>query len=397
VTGRVRLTGGTVLTPSGVVSADVLIEAGRIVEIVDDVDDRFDDVDERFERSTDETAFERIEVEDRLVVPGFIDLQLNGGYGIDLTSEPDRIGELASLLPRHGVTAFLPTIVTSTHDARRLALAEMASLRSSDVPVGAARPLGLHFEGPMLASSRRGAHAAQLLAPLDAVELSTWRADGGVAMVTLAPELPGALAAVEQLHAQGVVVACGHTDAGPEEFAAGRRAGISYVTHLFNAMRPFTHRDPGTVGAVLTDDAVVAGLICDGVHVDPIAVRLAWSVLGPDRLNLVTDAVAALGGPHGAVRLGRTAVTVGDTGVRTADGVLAGSNLALDTAVRNLVRFTGCDLHDALSTVTSTPARVLGRTDLGAVRPGAAADLVVLDDDGRVRLTIVGGAVAWRS
>jgi N-acetylglucosamine-6-phosphate deacetylase len=383
VTGPLHLAGGTVLTASGVMSADVILDAGGIID-VGELDGGL-------------IAGERIDVSGGFVVPGFVDLQLNGGYGIDLTSEPDRMAELASLLPRHGVTAFLPTIVTSTADARRAALAAMASVRADGMPPGAARPLGLHFEGPMLARSRRGAHAADLLAPLDAGELSTWRADGGVAMVTLAPELPGALAAVEQLHAQGVVVACGHTDAGPQEFAAGRHAGVSYVTHLFNAMRPFTHRDPGTVGAVLTDGSVVAGLICDGVHVDPIAVRLAWSVLGPHRLNLVTDAVAALGEPHGTVRLGRAAVTVGDTGVRTADGVLAGSNLSLDSAVRNLVRFTGCELHEAVRTVTSTPASVLGRGDLGAVRPGATADLVVLDDDAHVRLTIVGGVVAWRS
>jgi N-acetylglucosamine-6-phosphate deacetylase len=387
---RRRLVGGTVLTPQGPASADVVIEGGVVAGIVDRDDPSADD--------------ERIDVTGAVVAPGFIDLQLNGGYGIDVTSEPDRIGELARLLPRHGVTAFLPTVVTSPRSARRAAAETVMRLRrdegddGDDVGVGSgARPLGLHVEGPMLTPSRRGAHSEELIGDVEPAELATWRPDAGVALVTLAPERPGALAVIAQLHAQGVVVAAGHTEAGPDEFAAARRAGVTYVTHLFNAMRPFTHRDPGTVGAVLTDDAVVAGLVCDGLHADPVAVRLAWRVLGPGRLNLVTDAVAALGAPAGTVRLGRIDVTVDETGVRTSDGVLAGSNLSLDAAVRNLMTFTGCDPFEALRTVTSTPARVLGRADVGAIRTGAPADLVVLDDDLGVKMTVVGGAIVWRS
>jgi N-acetylglucosamine-6-phosphate deacetylase len=389
---RRRLSGGTVLTPLGPASSDVVVEGGVVAGLVD-----------RDEPSDDD---ERIDVSGALVAPGFIDLQLNGGYGIDVTSEPHRIGELARMLPRHGVTAFLPTVVTSPPSARRAAAEAVVALRRDDNGAvalrrdgngAAARPLGLHVEGPMLAPSRRGAHSAELLGDVDAAELASWRPDAGVTLVTLAPERPGALAVIDQLRAQGVVVAVGHTEAGPDEFAAARRAGVTYVTHLFNAMRPFTHRDPGTVGAVLIDDGVVAGLVCDGLHVDPVAVRLAWRLLGPQRLNLVTDAVAALGAPVGTIRLGRMEVTVDETGVRTAEGVLAGSNLSLDAAVRNLVAFTGCDPFDALRTVTSTPAGVLGRSDLGDIRTGERADLVVLGDDLGVTMTLVGGAVAWRS
>jgi N-acetylglucosamine-6-phosphate deacetylase len=169
------------------------------------------------------------------------------------------------------------------------------------------------------------------------------------------------------------------------------------VTHLFNAMRPFGHRDPGPIGAALADETVVAGLICDGIHVDPVAVRMAWRALGPDRLNLVTDAVAVLGSERGAARLGAVEVTVDAGAVLTADGVLAGSALALDQAVRNLIAFTGCSVPDAVGTVTATPARLLGLADRGRLTPGARGDVAVLDGDLAVAATIVGGEVAWRS
>jgi hypothetical protein len=193
-------------------------------------------------------------------------------------------------------------------------------------------------------------------------------------------------------------VSLGHTDATAAEFAAGRAAGAGYVTHLFNAMRPFGHRDPGPIGAALADTDVVVGLICDGIHVDPVAVQMAWRALGPRRLNLVTDAVAALGA-DGVAAVGSVGVTVDATGVRNAAGVLAGSVLRLDVALRNLVAFTGCTVPDALATVTSTPATVLRLADRGRFEPGARADVAVLDDGlgrrdrrrwgGRVEVVIV--------
>ena len=358
---------GRVVTPGGVVDGDLVLHDGRVAAVEP-----------------------RRATPSRWVAPGFIDLQINGAHGIDVTAAPTRIPELARRLPEHGVTAFLPTVVTCPSIVRRRALDVVATLTSGPGAV----PLGLHLEGPMLSAIRRGAHPEAELAVPSLELIEGWSGDGGVRLATIAPELPGALDVIAALARRGVVVSLGHTDATADEFAAGRTAGATYVTHLFNAMRPFGHRDPGPIGAALTDPEVVAGLICDGIHVDPVAVRLAWRALGPDRLNLVTDAVAALG-MEGTAAVGSLGVTIDATGVRTAAGVLAGSVLRLDEALRNLVAFTGCAVPDALATVTSTPARVLGLGDRGRLEPGARADVTVLDHDLRVIETVVAGEVAW--
>lgn len=323
-----------------------------------------------------------------LAVPGFVDLQCNGGLGIDLASQPERLWELAAELPRWGVTAWLPTIVTTPTGVVDRAVAALAA----GPPPGwrGAIPVGLHLEGPFLAPAQRGAHPASLLqAPsLDAVE--GWSRTAGVALVTLAPELDGATEVLEALLARGVVVSVGHTAATAAQATAAVDAGVTWVTHLFNAMSPLHHREPGTAGVALTDERVHAGVIVDGVHVHPVAVALALRALG-ERLVLVTDAVAALGMPPGPQVLGRAEVTVGEEGVRLAGGTLAGSNLAMAQAVRNLVRFTGCAPEVALAAASAAPARVLGDPCRGALAAAARADVVLLTEDLEVVATVVGG------
>jgi N-acetylglucosamine-6-phosphate deacetylase len=333
-----------------------------------------------------------------LIVPGFIDLQCNGAAGIDLATEPERMWELAAVLPRWGVTAWLPTIVTGPPASRRRAL---EAWRAGPPPALAggpplAAPLGLHFEGPFLAPERRGAHPAEHLAAPDPalVESEGWV--GAVALATLAPELPGAVDLIRGLVAQGVVVSAGHSSASAAEARAAVDAGVSYVTHLFNAMAPLHHREPALAGVALSDDRLRAGLIADGLHVDPAVVAVAARALG-DRLSLVTDAVAALGVPPGPVPLGRLTAEVSaeDGGVRLPDGTLAGSTLALDQAVRNLMAFAGVPLADAVAAVTTVPARVLGLADRDTLTAGAAGDLVLLEDDGTLVATVIGGRVAY--
>ena len=262
---------------------------------------------------------------------------------------------------------------------------------------GCARPLGLHFEGPAISPVHLGAHDAAFVTPPRMMrdELEEWVQAGVVALVTLAPELDGAIDVIEQLCAGGIVVFAGHTSMSPCNLRRARAAGLRGVTHLFNAMAAFGHREPGPVGAVLGDDSVVASVICDGIHVDPVAVRVAWRSLGAQRFMLVSDATAPLGKPVGDSQLGGRAVTHQSTGVRTADGVLAGSALAMDQAVRNLIEFTGCSVTEALGAATSVPADVLGRPDIGRIAVGARGDLAVFDEQLRLRQTVVGGTIAW--
>lgn len=332
---------------------------------------------------------------DQLVaVPGFIDLQCNGALGIDLASEPERLWELAAALPRWGVTAWLPTIVTTPPEVAERAMAALAA----GPPAGwvGATPIGLHLEGPFLAPSKRGAHAEGLLRSPTMEAIDGWSIDAGIALVTMAPELTGSLELIEALAARGVVVSLGHSAANAAQTEAAVGAGATWVTHLFNAMPPLHHREPGLAGVALTDDRLHVGLIADGVHVDPKVVALAQRCLG-DRLTLVTDAVGALGMPVGQQRLGRAEVTVGDDGVRLADGTLAGSNLSMDQAVRNLMAFTGCAREVAIGAATEAPARVLRDSQRGALQRGCRADLVLLTSTLEVAATIVGGAVAHRA
>jgi N-acetylglucosamine-6-phosphate deacetylase len=331
-----------------------------------------------------------------ILAPGLLDLQVNGGFGLDFTADPAAIWDVAARLPRYGVTGFLPTIITSPPET---ALAAQAILRAGP-PAGwrGARPLGLHLEGPFLNPGKKGAHNPAHLRPPAARAVADWSPEAGVRLVTLAPELPGARRVIETLAARGVVVSAGHSLATYEEAAAGFDAGARYATHLFNAMPALHHREPGLVAAALADPRVTVGLIPDGLHVHLALVALVWLLLGPARLNLVTDAMAAMGMPPGEYVLGDFRVRVDDTSARLADGTLAGCILSLDAILRAFLSFTGASLPEALATVTVTPARLLGLEDrLGQVAPGMAADLVLMTPEVRIIETYVAGELVYRS
>jgi N-acetylglucosamine-6-phosphate deacetylase len=287
-----------------------------------------------------------------------IDLQVNGAGGHDLTESPERLWDVAAVLPRYGVTAFLPTLVSPSWavvDRARAALAKGA-------PAGfdGAMPLGWHVEGPFLNPARAGAHDPTSLQAPSVEPVADWSPASGVRVVTLAPELPGALEVVETLVANGVVVSAGHSAATWEQARTGFGAGIRSVTHLFNAMAPLDHREPGIAGAALADERVTIGLIPDGLHVHPGLVALVRRTVGPHRLAVVTDAIAALGMPPGRHRLGGRIVDCDETSARLPDGTLAGSLLGLDEAVENLAAFAGCSLDEARLAATLVPARLLG-------------------------------------
>ncbi len=327
-----------------------------------------------------------------VLAPGLVDLQLNGAFGHDLASA-DRDGwqAIARGLPSTGVTAFVPTVITAPMDALVAAMRRYRDLRE-DLREGA-RTLGLHLEGPFLAEGRRGAHAAEHLRDPTPERVDQLLEAGGedLAYVTLAPERAGAIAAIERFVGAGVRVAVGHSDATDVQVAAAADAGATLVTHLFNAQRPLHHRDPGVVGAALADPRLTLGLIVDGHHVAPTAVRATFAAAA-GRTALVTDAISALGMPPGSYDLGGARIHVRDDGLPVRDdGTIAGSTLRLDAAIAGTIE-AGVDPATALTAATRVPADAIGRRDLGRLASGAAADLVWWDD-GRARATWVRGGL----
>ena len=336
------------------------------------------------------------ELADGILAPGLVDAQCNGAFGVDLVdADDDAWDRVLRALPSTGVTAVVPTFITAPIprlvEALRRTVPRIQAARRSPLP-GRARALGLHVEGPFLSERRKGAHDASLLRDPDDAAIDALLDAGGDALlyVTLAPERDGAMAAVARLVQAGVRVAVGHSDATDENVSTAADAGATLVTHLYNAQRPLAHRDPGVVGAALTDPRLTAGLIADLHHVAPTAIRLAFTAAA-GRIMLVTDAIGALGMPPGRYDLGGRATIVRDgrPPVRD-DGVLAGSSLRLDDAVGNAVR-CGIDAGAALTAATRVPADALGRDDLGRIAPGACADLVWLGPDWRTRRTWIAG------
>lgn len=328
------------------------------------------------------------------IAPGYIDLQLNGGFGKDFTAEPDSLIEVARLLPPAGVVAFLATFITSPIEMYppKLRAVELAQMSQHQDQAGSARILGAHIEGPFLNPATKGAHNQSLFIEPDATALSFLQPIEAVRLLTLAPEQPGALQAIRELASQGIVIAIGHSNATAEEAIAGIQAGAHYATHLYNAMRGMQHRDPGLVGTLLTCDEITCGIIADGIHVHPRMVKLAYRTLGSKRLTLVTDAMSAMGMPPGEYVIGDQDVVVDGTTARLSDGTLAGSILLMDQAVRNMVNFSGCSPAEAVRMASTTPAEVLGIDhEYGHLRPGDRADFVVLDENLRVLQTYIDG------
>jgi len=320
--------------------------------------------------------------------PGFVDLQVNGFGGVDfLDADAEGYARAGESLLQTGVTAYLPTLITAPEERLVAALGEIVEGSGGG---SGPRILGAHVEGPFLSPRRLGTHPPSARRDPDFDLLERILAAGPVRLYTLAPELPGALELVDLLVARGVVVSAGHSDANADEANVAFDRGVGTVTHLFNAMRPFNHRDPGVAGVALARPDVTVQIILDGVHLAPDTVRLVWLAAG-GRLALVTDAVAAAGiSGDGSYRLGDVSVEVRDGVVRRdGDGVLAGSVLTMIEAVRNL-NALGVPLEAALGAATAVPARVIG-ADVGRIEVGGPADVVVLSEELEVERVLVGG------
>jgi N-acetylglucosamine-6-phosphate deacetylase len=329
-----------------------------------------------------------------VLVPGLIDMQINGCFGVDfVAADPAGWAEVSARLPETGVTSFVPTFITAPVPDLVAGLRRTAALPAD---LGGARVLGVHVEGPFLSPERHGAHDPALLRDPtpEAVDALIEAAPGLLRMHTLAPERPGALAAIRRLVDAGVLVSVGHSDATAEQTEAAADAGARLVTHLFNAMRPLHHREPGVVGQGLADPRLTCGLIADLHHVAAPICRLAFAA-APGRIVLVTDAVAAAGMPPGTYDLGGQQVSVDPLGLpRRPDGTIAGSGLRLDAAIANVVA-AGVDLRSAVDAASRLPADILGRPDLGRIEAGGTADLVWLGDDLSARATWLAGRLAF--
>jgi N-acetylglucosamine-6-phosphate deacetylase len=339
-----------------------------------------------------------IALPDGVLLPGFVDLQVNGYFGEEFQIvDPDGWARVTTRLPQTGTTAFLPTFITAPVDTLAAGLRAASALIPALSPAGS-RVLGVHVEGPFISPRWKGAHnEAWITEPAAGAVAELLDAGRGVLrLVTLAPERRGGMAAVAALTEAGVLVSVGHSDATARQVAEAAGRGARMVTHLFNAQRPMHHREPGVVGQALTDERITSGLIADMRHVSPQVCVLAFRA-APGRICAVTDAAACAGMPPGRYTLGGEPIELppgdGEPPVR-ADGTLAGSGLRMDAAVGNLVT-AGVGLAEAVGAATRVPADLIGRPDIGRIAPGAAADLAWLGDDLRTRATWIGGELVF--
>lgn len=376
--------------------SNILIHAGRALTPAAEIndagilirDDLIEAIGPRSGMSLPAGAQE-VRATDKIAVPGFVDLHIHGAGGHDvMEGNSAALNSVTRKVSEYGTTSIVATTVTaSTDETLRAAegiAAYIAHQHESEEPH--AEILGIHFEGPFISKLRRGVHPAEWIQLPSAETLSRFlkAAAGNARILTIAPEVLGAAPCIDAAREAGLVVSIGHTDATYEQARAAMARGAHSATHVYNAMRPFTHRDPGVIGAVLTSPEINAELIADGVHVEEAAMKLLLMAKGAAHVTLVSDGLSATGMPDGKYTLGGFEVTVSGGVCRNAEGVLAGSTLTLDRALRNIVAL-GISLPDAVRMLTLNPATLLGiEFKKGSLRVGADADILLLDDGLRV-------------
>lgn len=379
---RLLLKGGSAVLPGGVRECDILCEGGRIARIG-----------QGLEAEGGAVVFD---ARGKTLGPGFIDVHVHGGGGQPFfTTDPERVAAYADWAPRNGVTAFLISTLGNDAGQTRQILEGLRPVIGRD---GGAEPLGFHLEGPFINPVRQGAFPLGMLRNPVPGEFESFQeaAGGHIRQVTLAPELPGAIDLIHAVRESGAIAAMGHTDATVIEARRGFEAGIRHVTHLYNAMRPIHQREGGPIVAALLDEMVTCELICDGAHVDPELLRVAYRFLGPERTVVVTDNLHLAGTANASGKFAGESVEVsGATAVRS-DGTIVGSVATMDEHFRNLVQYLEADLEKAFRMCSSNPARIAGASRKGRLEPGMDADIVVLDGGLQVEATICRGQLAWQ-
>ena len=374
-----RIRNGRILTPEAELRGQELVVAdGRIAAL----------------RYPGEDGGEILDAQGLWLAPGLIDLHVHGALGCDvMDATQTALTTMARYFAQHGVTSWLPTTMSASREA---IVAVLDAVAACPQPPDGAQHLGVHVEGPYLNSAWRGAQALAALRLPDPQEYGAWLRSGVVRLITLAPELPGADRLIDAGRRHGIEFAVGHSGADYETVLAAAELGLRQATHTFNGMAGLHHRAPGTLGAVLDDDRILAQLIGDGLHVHPAMIRLLLRAKGTERVILISDAMRATGLGDGDFELGGQAVTVRGGAARTLDGALAGSTMTLDEILRRVMRHAGLSLAQALPMASAVPAAALGLAGRkGSLQPGTDADLILLDDEAQVRLTMVAGRVVY--
>ena len=378
-----------VITPEAILPGGVvLVEGKKILE-----------VGSRKQVKFDEGEFQTIRCEEQTLVPGFIDVHIHGGGGRDvMEGSREALEVISAVLAKHGTTSFLATTVTASPITTIRAVESLGKLMTEDTP--GAKILGVHLEGPFISEKKRGVHPPEhIRKPSIRIFDELFKISGSnIKLITIAPEVEGGLELIQDARSKGVRVSIGHSNATFQETTLAIDAGASHATHTYNAMREFNHRDPGILGAVLTDTRVWAEVIADGVHVDPAAINILLKCKGVRNVLLITDAISATDMPDGQYQLGSFVVKVSNGICRSPEGQLAGSTLTQDRALRNIIRWSGLPLEEAIYMLTQSPAKAIGVAgQKGMVQSGYDADLVLLNEDLSVHKTICEGKIAYQA
>ena len=386
---RIIIINGTIITPFHLVSGKaIIIEKGKIIEIVNK---------EELKTAT-LTGVEVIEAKDKFIVPGYIDIHIHGGGGSDvMDGDYEAINQIAIAHSHFGTTSFLPTTMTMSKDKIIRSLRSIC--KAAKKGTAGAEILGIHMEGPYINSEKKGAQREEDIKKVSIEEFSEFNQASGnlIRLVTIAPEMPGAIDFIKYLDKQKIIVSVGHSNATYAQVQAGIQAGLSHVTHTFNAMRGLHHREPGVVGAALTSPELTVEVIADGIHIHPIVLKILTKIKDGEKIVLITDAMRAAGLNEGTYDLAGQEVIVTKGQARLKDGTLAGSVLTMDKAVKNMVNKVGIPLSKAIQMASFNPAKSVGIDyKKGSLEPGKDADIVILNKNLETELTIVAGKIVYR-
>ncbi|MBA7509451.1 N-acetylglucosamine-6-phosphate deacetylase [subsurface metagenome] len=381
------ISNGTIITPfQSLENKAISIEKGKITAIK--------------ERKVMDipAGVEVIDAGGGFVAPGFIDIHVHGGGGSDIMDgKYEAVKQVATTHSRFGTTAFLPTTMTMSKDK---IIGSLKSIHEAFIKgTGAAEILGVHLEGPYISSEKKGAQKEKDIKKASTREFLEFNKASGnlIRLITIAPEKPGAIDLIRWLHKNGIIASVGHSNATYKQVQEGIKAGLTHVTHTFNAMRGFNHREPGVVGAALSSPKLILEMIADGIHLHPVAMKILIKIKEIGKIVLITDAMRAASKPEGTYNLGGQEVTVVRGQARLKDGTLAGSVLTMDKAVCNMVDKVGVSLTEAIQMATASPARCLGvESKKGSLEPGKDADIVILNKKLKVELTMVKGKIVYK-